>query len=90
LEGGGESRKRGGVERAVEEEVFSGFWLITASAHESFGFEMRLVCAEIASAGARSREERRLAARERGVERGERETGWRSGDGTKLGAGGGS
>jgi hypothetical protein len=50
-EGRKESRTRGGVERAVEEEVFSGFWLTAASAHESFGFEMRLICAEVASAG---------------------------------------
>ena len=53
-------------------------------------FEMRLVCAKIASAGAKSREERQLAVRERGVETGESETGRRSGDGAKLGAGGGS
>ena len=70
--------------------MFTGFRLAAASTHGSFGFEMRLVCAEIASAGAKSREERRLAARERGVETGESETGRRSGDGAKLGAGGGS
>jgi hypothetical protein len=34
-EGRKESRTRGGVERAVEEEVFSGFWLTAASAHHS-------------------------------------------------------
>ena len=34
---GGESRTRGGVERAVEKEVFSGSWLTAASAHEPFG-----------------------------------------------------
>jgi hypothetical protein len=44
--------------------VYSGFWLAAASAHESFGFETRLVCAEVARAGAKSREERRLTARE--------------------------
>ena len=70
--------------------MFAGFRLAAANAHESFGFEMRLVCAEIASAGAKLREERQLAAREQGVETGESETGRRSGDGVKLGASGGS
>ena len=86
-ERGKEGCARSGVERAVEEEMFSGFWLPAASAKEPFGIEMRLVCAEIASAGAKSSEERRLAARERGVETGESETGRRSGDCAKLGAG---
>ena len=31
--------------------MFLGFWLTAASAHESFGFEVRLICAEVASAG---------------------------------------
>jgi hypothetical protein len=69
--------------------VFLGFWLTAASAHESIGFEMRLVGAEVASAGPQLCEESRLAARERRVVAGESETGWRRGDGAKLGAGGG-
>ena len=59
-EGGKEGCTRGGIERAVEEEVFSGFWLTAASAHESIGFEMRLVGAEVASAGPQLCEESQL------------------------------
>ena len=73
MEGGEEGRARDGVERAVEEEVFTGLWLAVASAHESCGFEMRLVGPEVASAGPKLCEERRLAARECRVEAGGRD-----------------
>lgn len=43
---------RDGVERAVEEEVFTGFRLAAASAEELFGFEVRLVGVKVASASA--------------------------------------
>ena len=66
--------------------MFAGFRLAAASAHESFGFEMRLVRAEVASAGPKPCEERRLAARECRVEAGESEAGRRGSDGAKLAA----
>ena len=49
-EGGEEGRTRGGVERAVKEEVFAGLRLAITRAEEPFRFEVRPVGAEIASA----------------------------------------
>ena len=46
----------------MAEEVFSGFRLAAASAQKPFGFEVRLVGAEVASAGRKPSEQRRLAA----------------------------
>jgi hypothetical protein len=50
------------AERAVKEQVLSGFWLTAARAHESIRFEMCLVGAEVASASPKPCEESRLAA----------------------------
>ena len=61
MEGGEEGCATGGVERAMQEEVLAGFWLAAAGAHESIGVEMRIVGAEIASAGAQPCEDGRLA-----------------------------
>ena len=43
-------------------EVFSGFRLAATSAEELFGFEVRLISAEVASASLQSSEESQLAA----------------------------
>lgn len=51
-ERGQEGGARDGIEGEVEEEVFSGSQLSTASANQSFGFEVRLVGAKVASIGA--------------------------------------
>ena len=55
--GGKKGGARCGVERAVEEEMFSGFDFAAAGAQESLGFEVRLVGAEVAGASAESSEQ---------------------------------
>jgi hypothetical protein len=42
--------------------MFSSLWLAAASAEEAFGFEVRLVGAEVTGAGAESSEQGRLVA----------------------------
>jgi hypothetical protein len=85
-EGGEKGGARWGVERAVEEEMFSRLGFAAASAEEVVGFEVRLVGAEVTGASAASSEQGQLAAREQRVEAREGRTGRGGGDGAKLAA----
>ena len=51
LYGGKEGSTLGGVERAVEEEVFAGFGFAAASTHELVALKVCFVGAEVASTG---------------------------------------
>ena len=64
--------------------MLSSLGFATAGAEDLFGFKVRLVGAEVASAGPQPCEESRLAAREREVEAIESGAGRRSDDSAKL------
>lgn len=61
-EGREEDGTLGGIEGAVEEEMCACLGFAAAGAEELFGFKMRLVAGEVASAGPKSSEESQLAA----------------------------
>ncbi len=46
-----ESGTQGGIEWAMEEEMYTGFQFGTARAHEMFGLKVRLMGTQVAGAG---------------------------------------